>query len=201
MAQQLYVTIGRQFGSGGREIGKRVAQALGVPYYDKELLKVAAEKSGLSHEFLTNYDEKPTNSFLYSLVMGQQNVLSGMRGSTVEQLASQAQRDAVLSVAEQGSCVIVGRCADYILRDKPGLVRVFICADDEARVERICQRDGLAEKEAREKMKKMDKARSAYYAFHADREWGAADSYDLCINSSRSGVDTAVELILRLCKA
>lgn len=201
MAQQLYVTIGRQFGSGGREIGKKVAQALGIPYYDKELLKVAAEKSGLSHEFLSNYDEKPTNSFLYSLVMGQQNVLSGVHGSTVEQLASQAQRDAVLSVAEQGSCVIVGRCADYILRDKPGLVRVFICADDDQRAKRICQRDGVSEKEAREKMKRMDKARSAYYAFHADREWSAADSYDLCINSSRRGIDAAVELILQFCKA
>ena len=200
MAQQLYVTIGRQFGSGGREIGKKVAQALGIPYYDKELLKVAAEKSGLSHEFLSNYDEKPTNSFLYSLVMGQQNVLSGMRGTTVEQLASQAQRDAVLSVAEKGSCVIVGRCADYILRDQPGLVRVFICADDDSRVARICQRDGLDEKEAREKMRKMDKARAAYYAFHADREWSAADSYDLCINSSRRGIDAAVELIIQLCK-
>lgn len=200
MAQQLYITIGRQFGSGGREIGKKVAQALGIPYYDKELLKVAAEKSGLSHEFLSNYDEKPTNSFLYSLVMGQQNVLSGMRGTTVEQLASQAQRDAVLSVAEQGSCVIVGRCADYILRDQPGLVRVFICADDDSRIARICQRDGLDEKEAREKMKKMDKARAAYYAFHADREWSAADSYDLCINSSRRGIDAAVEQILQFCK-
>ena len=200
MAQQLYVTIGRQFGSGGREIGKKVAQALGIPYYDKELLKVAAEKSGLSHEFLSNYDEKPTNSFLYSLVMGQQNVLSGMRGTTVEQLASQAQRDAVLSVAEKGSCVIVGRCADYILRDQPGLVRVFICADDDSRVARICQRDGRDEKEAREKMRKMDKARAAYYAFHADRAWSAADSYDLCINSSRRGIDAAVELILQFCK-
>ncbi len=200
MAQQLYVTIGRQFVSGGREIGKKAAPALGIPYYDKELLKVAAEKSGLSHEFLSNYDEKPTNSFLYSLVMGQQNVLSGMRGTTVEQLASQAQRDAVLSVAEKGSCVIVGRCADYILRDQPGLVRVFICADDDSRVARICQRDGLDEKEAREKMRKMDKARAAYYAFHADREWSAADSYDLCINSSRRGIDAAVELILQFCK-
>lgn len=200
MAEQLYITIGRQFGSGGREIGKKVAQTLGIPYYDKELLRVAAEKSGLSHEFLTNYDEKPTNSFLYSLVMGQQNVLTSMRGTTVEQLASQAQRDAVLSVAEQGSCVIVGRCADYILRDKPGLIRVFICADDEARVHRICQRDGLTEKEAREKMKKMDRTRAAYYAFHADREWSAADSYDLCINSSRRGLDAAAELILQFCK-
>lgn len=200
MAQQLYVTIGRQFGSGGREIGKKVAQALGIPYYDKELLTVAAEKSGLSHEFLSNYDEKPTNSFLYSLVMGQQNVLAGMHGSTVEQLASQAQRDAVLSVAEQGSCVIVGRCADYILRDQPGLVRVFVCADEGARIARICHRDSVDEKEAREKMKKMDKARAAYYAFHTDREWGSADSYDLCVNSSRRGIDAAVELILQFCK-
>lgn len=196
----LYITIGRQFGSGGRETGKKVAEALGIPYYDKELLVVAAKESGLSHQFLTEYDEKPNNSFLYSLVMGQQNVLSGMRGTTVEQLASQAQRDAVLSVAEKGSCVIVGRCADYILRDQPGLVRVFICADDDSRVARICQRDGLDEKEAREKMRKMEKARAAYYAFHADREWSAADSYDLCINSSRRGIDAAVELILQFCK-
>ena len=196
----LYITIGREFGSGGREIGKKVAKALNIPYYDKELMAVAAQESGLSPQFLQSYDEKPTNSFLYSLVMGQQNVLSGMRGTTVEQLASQAQRDAVLSVAEKGSCVIVGRCADYILRDQPGLVRVFICADDDSRVARICQRDGLDEKEAREKMRKMDKARAAYYAFHADREWSAADSYDLCINSSRRGIDAAVELILQFCK-
>lgn len=200
MASQLYVTIGRQFGSGGREVGRKVAQALGVPYYDKELLKVAAEKSGLSHEFLSSYDEKPTNSFLYSLVMGQQNMLFGARGTTVEQMASQAQREAVLSVAEQGSCVIVGRCADHILRDKPGLVRVFICASDDARVERICRRDGVSEKEAREKMKKMDKARAAYYSFHTDRQWAAAGNYDLCVSSSLRGIDAAADLILRFCR-
>ncbi len=197
---QLYITIGRQFGSGGREIAKKVAEALGVPYYDKELLRVAAEESGLSHDFLRNYDEKPTNSFLYSLVMGQQNVMAGVHGTTVEQLAAQAQREAVLSVAEKGSCVIVGRCADYILRDKPGLVRVFICAGDEQRVKRICERDGLSEKEAREKMKKMDKARAAYYSFHTDRKWGDASSYDLCVNSSLLGPEKTAELILKFCK-
>lgn len=198
---ELYITIGRQFGSGGREIGKKVAEALGIAYYDKELLTVAAKESGLSHEFLRSYDEKPTNSFLYSLVMGQQNVLAGVRGSTVEQLASQAQRDAVLSVAEKGSCVIVGRCADYILRDKPGLLRVFVCADPAHRVERICQRDGVTEKEAREKMKKMDKTRATYYSFHTDRQWGAAESYDLCVSSSLKGIDAAVELILQFCRS
>lgn len=197
---EIYITIGRQFGSGGREIGKKVAQALGIPYYDKELLAVAAKESGLSHEFLKNYDEKPTNSFLYSLVMGQQNLLSGVQGATVEQLAAKAQRDAVLSVAEKGSCVIVGRCADYILRDKEGLVRVFICAEHDARIQRVCHRDGVSEKEAEEKLRRLDKARASYYSFHTDRKWGAAESYDLCINSSLRGTDAAAELILQFCK-
>ena len=199
--ENIYITIGREFGSGGREIGKKVAQALGIPYYDKELLAVAAEESGLSHEFLKNYDEKPTNSFLYSLVMGQQNLLTGVQGTTVEQLAAKAQRDAVLSVAEKGSCVIVGRCADYILRDKPGLVRVFICADHDARVRRVCRRDGVSEKEAEEKMRRVDKARASYYSFHTDRKWGAAESYDMCVNSSLRGTQAAADLILRFCKS
>lgn len=196
----IYVTIGRQFGSGGREIGKKVAQALDIPYYDKEILAVAAQESGLSQEFLKSYDEKPTNSFLYSLVMGQQRLSPGMAGNTVEQLAANAQREAVLSVAAKGSCVIVGRCADYILRDKPGLVRVFVCAGHDARVQRIMHRDGASEKEAEEKIRKMDKTRASYYSFHTDRKWGAAESYDLCINSSLHGVDAAVRVILEYCK-
>ena len=199
--ENIYITIGREFGSGGREIGKQVAQTLNIPYYDKELLAVAAEESGLSHEFLKNYDEKPTNSFLYSLVMGQQNLLAGVRGSTVEQLADNAQRDAVLSVAEKGSCVIVGRCADYILRDKPGLVRVFICADRDARIQRVCRRDGVSEKEAEEMLRRMDKTRASYYSFRTDRKWGAAESYDLCVNSSRRGTQAAAELIIQFCKS
>ena len=195
-----YITIGRQFGSGGREIGKKVAQALGIPYYDKEILAVAAKESGLSDEFLKSYDEKPTNSFLYSLVMGQQRLAPGVQGLTVEQLAANAQREAVLSVAEKGSCVIVGRCADYILRDKPGLVRVFICADHDARIRRVCHRDGISEKEAEEKLRKMDKARASYYSFHTDRKWDSAENYELCISSSFRGPDRAVQVILDFCK-
>ncbi|MCI9402056.1 MAG: cytidylate kinase-like family protein [Oscillospiraceae bacterium] len=198
---EIYITIGRQFGSGGRETGKKVAQALGIPYYDKELLAIAAKESGLSHQFLQDYDEKPTNSFLYSLVMGQNALLGGSQSMTVDQMAVKAQRDAVLSVAEKGSCVIVGRCADYILRDKPGLIRVFISADYENRIQRICHRDGVTEKEAEENMRKMDKARASYYSFHTDRKWNDASNYDLCINSSRKGIDTAVEQILQFIKA
>jgi len=199
--ENTYITIGRQFGSGGREIGKKVAQALGIPYYDKELLAVAAEESGLSHEFLKNYDERPTNSFLYSLVMGQQNLLAGIQGSTVEQLATKAQREAVLSVAEKGSCVLVGRCADYILREKPGLIRVFISADWDKRIQHVCQRDGLDPKAAEDQLRKMDKTRASYYSFHTDRTWGAVENYDLCINSSRRGMDAAVDLILQFVRA
>ena len=198
--ENIYITIGREFGSGGREIGKKVAQALGIPYYDKELLAVAAKESGLSREFLQSYDENPTNSFLYSLVMGQQNLLTGVQGTTVEQLAAKAQRDAVLSVAEQGSCVIVGRCADYILRDKPGLVRVFVCADWDKRLERVCERDGVSRKEAEEKLRRVDKARASYYSFHTDRKWGEAESYDLCVRSSLRGTQAAADLIVQFCK-
>ena len=194
--ERTYITIGRQFGSGGREVGKKVAQALGIPYYDKELLAVAAKESGLSHQFLQAYDERPTNSFFYSLVMGQQNLLVGAQNVTVEQLAAKAQRDAVQSVADKGSCVIVGRCADYLLRDRGGLLRVFICADWDKRIDRVCRRDGLGQKEAEEKLRRMDKTRAAYYSFHTDRKWGAAETYDLCINSSRKGPDATADLIL-----
>lgn len=197
--ENMYITIGREFGSGGREIGKKVAHALNIPYYDKELMAVAAQESGLSPEFLQSYDEKPTNSFLYSLVMGQQTVLTGSN-NTVEQMAAKAQRDAVLAVAEKGSCVIVGRCADYILRNRPGLVRIFITASHDARIARITQRDGVSEKEAEEKIRRMDKTRASYYSFHTDRKWGAAETYDLCISSSLKGVDAAVETILNFCQ-
>ena len=196
---ETYITIGRQFGSGGREIGKKVAQALNIPYYDKELLAVAAKESGLSLEFLRSFDEKHTNSFLYSLVMGHQGFVSAP-SATVDQMAAKAQRDAVRVVADKGSCVIVGRCADYILRDKPGLLRVFVWADQDARVRRICRRDGVTEKEAEEKIRKVDKERAAYYNFHTDRKWSDAAGYDLCINSAYHGTDAAAELILRFVK-
>ena len=137
------ITIGRQFGSGGREVGQKVAQALHIAYYDKELLMVAAKKSGLSSQFMNTYDEKPTRSFLYSLVMGQRGLFPDGGEVTVEQLAANAQRDAILSVAGEGGCVIVGRCADYVLRDEPELLRVFLTADRDDRIRRVCRRDGV----------------------------------------------------------
>ena len=189
-----YITIGRQFGSGGREVGKRVAQALGIPYYDKELLAVAAKESGLSHQFLESYDEKPTNSFFYSLVMGQQNLLSGAHGVTVEQLAAKAQREAVLSVAEKGSCVIVGRCADYILRDDPRRLSVFVHAPLDERVRRAREEYGVQEPNLEAYVLRQDRARASYYNYFATGKWGQSREYDLCV-SSHMGIAAAVATI------
>ncbi|MDD3222640.1 MAG: cytidylate kinase-like family protein [Lachnospiraceae bacterium] len=190
------ITIGREFGSGGREIGKRLANALNITYYDKELLGIAAKESGLSTEFLESYDEKSNGSFLYSLVMGQANMFyNGNTNNSVEQLASIAQREAVMNVAEKGSCIIVGRCADYILKDEENILRVFICANYEDRLERIKARDKVNDKEAQEKIKRMDKARKAYYSCHADTEWGVAKNYDLCMNVSKLGIEKTVAQI------
>lgn len=166
------ITIGRQFGSGGREVGQKIAQTLHIAYYDKELLAVAAKKSGLSSQFMNTYDEKPTRSFLYSLVMGQRGLFPDSAETTVEQLAANAQRDAILAVAGEGSCVIVGRCADHVLRNEQGLLRVFLTADHGDRIQRICRRDSVTTAEAEEKLQRMDRSRAAYYRFRCDQTWG-----------------------------
>lgn len=190
------ITIGRQFGSGGREVGRQVAKLLGIDYYDKELITVAAKASGLNAQFLESYDEKRTNSLLYSLVMGHAGtILAGQGATSVEHLAQQAQREAVLNVAKKGSCVIVGRCADYILQDHPGLIRIFISADLDKRIAHVSRREDIPAAKAEERIRKMDKARSSYYNFNTDQQWGAAENYDLCINASRCGIDGAANII------
>ena len=195
--EKILITIGRQFGSGGREVGKKIAGELNVPYYDKELLAVAAKESGLALDFLQDMDEKHPHSLLYSLCVGRPNLALGNCNISVERMASKAQRDAVLHVASQGSCVIVGRGADYILRNEARLFRVFVSADMDFRIQRVVKRDGISEDEARDRIRSMDKARSAYYNFNTEQKWGAAQNYDLCLNVSRWGTDGSVELILR----
>lgn len=195
--EKILITIGRQSGSGGREIGKKIARELEIPYYDKELLAVAAKESGLALDFLQDMDEKHPHSLLYSLCVGRPNLALGNCNISVERMASKAQREAVLHVAGQGSCVIVGRGADYILRNEARLFRVFVSADIDFRVQRVVKRDGISEAEARDRIRSMDKARSAYYNFNTEQKWGAMQNYDLCLNVSRWGTDGSVELILR----
>lgn len=153
----------------------------------------------MTSAFLESRDETGVNSLLYSIAMGTtQNYLGAQGGYSVDVLAKQAQQKAVQNVAEKGGCVIVGRCADYILRDGKNLIRVFIAAEEADCVAHICQRDGVEAKEARRKMLRLDKERSMYYCCNTDQQWGSAASYDLCINTSKLGVDGSVKLVKAL---
>lgn len=190
------ITIGRQFGSRGREIAKQLAKALNYHYYDKELLVKVAQKSGLTTEFLENTDERQTSPFFYSLLTSPSGLWWNDQYISTEALAHQAQIDTIHNLAQQEDCVIVGRCADYILKEKKQLLRIFICADLQDRIQHIMERDQLSEKEARKKIKEMEKSRSAYYNFNTDQKWADPTNYDLCINISKLGVQKTVDLII-----
>lgn len=199
MSKQTIVTIGRQFGSGGREIGSLLAERLGVKCYDNELLSIAAKESGLCEEIFKFHDEKPTNSFLYSLVMDSYQSYNGVgvHGLPLGQQVFLAQFEAIKKIAKNESCVFVGRCADYALRDDFDITSVFILSDEQSKIKRICERHEVSEAKARELMIKTDKKRASYYNYYTDKKWGNSISYDLCINSGKLGIDKAVELIMK----
>ena len=196
MSKTQIITIGRRFGSGGREIAKKLSEKLGVSYYDKELITAAAKQSGLCDSFMENFEETPTASLLYSLVLNAQNGGFYM-GKPIELVAYEAQINAVRAAAEKGSCVIVGRCADYILREDYDVVSIFITASPDYRAKRVSEREGISIKEATAKLNRMDKARASYHNYHAETKWGASDSYELCINSEKLTADEAAELIIK----
>ena len=191
------ITIGRQYGSGGREIAKMVAEKYGIPYYDKELLTRAAKESGFCEEMLASHDERPTNSFLYNLVMDTYSF--GYNSSFVDVPISQkiflVQFDTIKKIASEGPCVIVGRCADYALSEFDNCVHVFIHSDEEHKIKRIMERNQVSEKEAKEMMVKKDKQRQSYYNYYSSKKWGRADTYDLTINSGKLGLQGTVDLI------
>ncbi len=194
MAGHVVVTIGRQFGSGGHEIGEKLSQKLDIQFYDKDLIKEIAKQSGLCEKVLESYDEKPTNSLLYSIVMDVYP--SAMyTGPTIDQQIYQANFETIRQLGEKESCVIVGRCADYILRDNPDLVSVFVHAGDDFRAERVMKEYDLPNDKALDMMAKMDKKRASYYNFQADKKWDSAISYNLVIDSSSIGIDASVDLI------
>lgn len=193
------ITIGRQFGSAGREIGYKVAKDLGIKLYDKEMLARAAKESGLCEELFETHDEKPTNSFLYSLVMDTYSL--GYTNSYVDMPINHkvflAQFDAIKKLAERESCVIVGRCADYALEDNPYAVSVFIKASLDERVQRIKRIYELNDSKAADLIQKTDKRRASYYNYYSSKKWGEAKSYNLCIDSGLVGVDGAIDMILK----
>ncbi len=199
MDNNVIITIGRQFGSGGHEIGRRVAEQLGYKLYDKELLKLQAEHSGIAEKVLESYDESPTNSLLYSIVM---DVYPSMNyvGSSLNQQVFQAQYDTIRKLRDNGSCVIVGRGADYILRDYPNLVSVFIHADLDIRAARVAEFEHISMDKARDMINKADKKRASYYNFQTEKRWGAASSYMLSIDSGSIGYENAVNMIEQFVK-
>lgn len=192
------ITIGRQFGSGGREIGEKLAARFGIQCYDKELLTRAAKESGFCEEMLTNHDERPTNSFLYNLVMDTYSFgynTSAFVDMPISQKVFLAQFDTIKKIASEGPCVIVGRCADYALSDFKNSIHLFIYADEEAKVSRISRKYNVSEAKAKDMIIKKDKQRQSYYNYYSSKKWGRADSYDFCINSSLLGIDGTVRLI------
>ena len=199
MAKRI-ITISREFGSGGHEIGMKLAEKLGIKCYDKELLELAAKESGLCEELFASQDEKPTNSFLYSLVMDTYSL--GYTNSYVDMPINHkvflAQFDAIKKLAERESCVIVGRCADYALEEFDNVLSVFIHADMDARIRRIARIYDLTDAKAKDLIKKTDKRRSSYYNYYSNKKWGAAESYNICLDSSLLGIDGTAKAIEQL---
>ena len=200
MATSSVITIGRQFGSGGRYVGKLLAEKLSIPYYDKQLLAEAAKDSGICEELFEDYDEKPTRSLLFSMVMGMQ-MHSDTSGVYMDMPLNHkiflAQFDAIRRIASEGPCVIVGRCADYVLRDKQNAVHVFVKADMPSTIDRAVKYYGVEPLKAEETIRKADKQRASYYSYYATSEWGDIGNYDLCVDTGKLGVEGAVELITR----
>ncbi len=200
MGNKIY-TIGRQFGSGGREVGQRLADRLGIRLYDKELLQHAAKESGFCEEIFENHDEKPTNSFLYSLVMDTYS-MSGYSAAPFMDMPLNhkvflAQFDSIKKIAAGESCVIVGRCADYALADNPDCLNVFIHASMDQRVKTVSKRGNMTENKARDLIVKKDKQRASYYNYYTSKKWGDATSYHLSLDSGVLGIDGCIDMILR----
>jgi cytidylate kinase len=195
------ITIGREFGSGGRAVGQMIAEKLGIPFYDKEMVDRAAKDSGICEELFEAHDEKPTNSFLYSLVMDPYSLGYSVGNYTdmpINHKIFLAQFDAIKKIAQDGPCVLVGRCADYALEDYPNLLRVFIYADMKDKIRRTAKLFDLTDAKAKELVNKTNKKRSSYYNYYTNKRWGDARSYDVCLNSSLFGLEGTAEAIMKM---
>ena len=197
MTTKTIITLGRQFGSGGRAVGKKLAEDLGIPYYDKEILSRAAKESGICESLFENHDEKPTNSFLYSLVMDTYS--AGYAAMGMEMPMSQkvflAQFDAIKKIAAEGPCVIVGRCADYALEELDNVVSVFVHAPLEKRIARVGEYEKIDPAAAKKMVLQNDKKRASYYNYYSNKKWGDGATYDLCVNTGKVGIFGAAEII------
>ena len=197
------ITLGRQLGSNGRIIGKMLAERLGYKFYDKEIIARIAKENGLSETVFSEMDEKPATSLLYSLVMGVQSnkglyyqYNEFLNGDNLFKL----QADLIKSIANEGPSVIVGRCADYILRDNPYLIKLFLCADTDSRIKTLIERDNMTQKEAQSAVNKADKRRSNYYNFYTNNTWGSVNNYHLCIDTASVSIEECVDFLEKYVK-
>lgn len=210
METKFYITIGREKGAGGLEIARRLSEEFGIPQYDKQLLDIAAKDSGLCKEVFANIDERRGSKFIsgfFSGIMGSlYNEYGASSGINREELF-RIQSESIIKIANEGSAIFVGRCADYILRERNNCLNVFITATGEDRVERLleCNKIANAEKYTKEEMiellEKSDKKRESYYNYFTYKQWGAAASYDLCLNSSLLGIEGCVKIISDIIKS
>lgn len=197
MKKNYFITIGRQFGSNGHTIGKMLAKKLNIAFFDKELINIASEKSGLGKEFFENADEKSSHSLLGGLF--------GLRNSMLDEVYSnnylcnetlfEIQSEVIRDIAKQQSAVFIGRCADYILKDELNCINIFIHADIEEKIKTVSHNYQISDKESLLLIQKTDKQRAAYYNYYTSKEWGKSTSYDLCINASLFGLEKTMNII------
>lgn len=192
------VTIAREYGSGGRECGKKLAELTGYKFYDKDLITLAAQKSGMSTDALNSVDEKAASSLLYTLALGSSIYNSGM-GSVnllINDKLFVVQSQIIKDIANSGEgAIIVGRCADYVLSERDNVVKVYITSDFDTRVNTVMKRHDLTQSQARDLIIKTDKRRSNYYSYYTGEKWGKADKYDVVVSTARIGIDGAAGLI------
>ena len=194
------ITVSREFGSGGRTIGRLIAQALDIPFYDSELVKQISMESGFAPKFVEEHGEHSPGKSLFSYAFAPQGVPGVMNGLSTADFLWNIQCSVILQLAEQGPCVIVGRNADYILKDRPDVLNVYIHADKEFRAERIVRLYGNSEKTPQARLQEKDKRRRVNYQHYTGRSWGAAENYDICLNSGVLGVERCAEIIVDIVK-
>lgn len=188
------ITISREFGSGGRYLGEKIAERLGMDYYDKEILVKVAEKTGLSQKYIEQMGEGAPHKHKYSYSFVGRNSEGVSMGDYMDSM----QREVILEVAEKSPCVIIGRCADFILRERTDVLNIFICGNDKEKTDRIMELYKLSETEAHKLMKETNKKRRVHYEYYTEQRWGEACNYSICLNSSDIGYENCIDIICKL---
>ena len=190
------ITIARQYGSGGREVGMKLSEKLGIPFYNRELITMSVEKSGMSHDVLADVDEKAANSLLYTLAVGSSMMHTSLpHNIPINDKLFLLQCEVIRELADKGPCIIVGRCGDYVLQKYTNCIKTFIYADFDDRVKRISERNDVDESKARDLVIKTDKRRANYYNYYSGQKWGKLENYNLALNTSVIGIDGAVDVL------